>query len=115
MSAEASSPSPLPTATFHILVALVGEDLHGYAILRDIEQRSAGSVRLGAGTRYRTLQRLLEQGWIVELDERPVLDDERRRYYRITPLGRRVVEAEARRLAEMLGFARAAGLAPEAS
>jgi DNA-binding PadR family transcriptional regulator len=115
MSADTTSPSPLPTATFHILVALVGEDLHGYAILRDIEQRSAGGVRLGAGTLYRTLQRLLEQGWIVELDERPAQDDERRRYYRITPLGRRVVEAEARRLTEMLDYARARGLAPEAS
>jgi DNA-binding PadR family transcriptional regulator len=106
---------PLPPASFHILVALADEDRHGYAILREIEQRTAGEVRLEAGTLYRTLQRLLEQGWIVEVAERPApeLDDERRRYYRLTAEGRAVVLAESRRLARMLELARARGLAPE--
>jgi DNA-binding PadR family transcriptional regulator len=105
---------PLPPATFHILVALADEDRHGYAIMQDVTARTAGALKLGAGTLYRSVQRMLEQGLIVEISVRPApeLDDERRRYYRITPFGRSVAKAEARRLAQMLKLARASGFAP---
>src|SRR5215212_4046732 len=100
---------PLPPATFHILVALADEDRHGYAIMQDVTQRTAGALKLGAGTLYRSVQRMLEQGLISEVSTRPApeLDDERRRYYRITPFGRTVARAEARRLSQMLKLARA--------
>ncbi len=105
---------PLPPATFHILVALADEDRHGYAIMQDVTARTGGELKLGAGTLYRSVQRMLEQGLIVEVSARPApeLDDERRRYYRITPFGRSVAKAEARRLAQMLKLARASGFAP---
>ena len=94
---------PLPPATFHILLALADEDRHGYAIIQDVEARTDGELRLSAGTLYRSIQRMLEQGLIVEPRERPVRedDDERRRYYRITPLGTSVAKAEARRVADV--------------
>lgn len=103
---------PLPHVTFHILIALAREDRHGYAIMHDVEERTGGKLRLSAGTLYRSIQRLLEQGLILETRERPApeLDDERRRYYRITPFGAAVARAEARRMAELLGMARAQGL-----
>lgn len=108
---------PLPAATFHILVALADEDRHGYAIMQDIAARTGGELKLGAGTLYRSVQRMLEQGLIVEvrtrqLAELPPVNDERRRYYRISPFGRLVAKAEARRLAQMLKLARASGFAP---
>ena len=103
---------PLPPVTFHILVALAREDRHGYAIIRDVEERTGGELRLSAGTLYRSIQRLLDQGLIVETRERPApeLDDERRRYYRITPFGAEVARADARRMAGLLRMARAQGL-----
>ena len=105
---------PLAPAMFHILVSLAGADRHGYALIQDIAERTAGGVRLGAGTLYRTIQRMLEEGLIVELEERPdpEEDDERRRYYRVTPFGRAVARAEADRLADLVKLARASGLAP---
>jgi len=105
---------PLPSATFHILMAVASEDRHGYAIIQDIEQRTSGALRLSAGTLYRSIQRMLEQGLLVETSERPApeLDDERRRYYRITPFGKSVARAEARRLSDLVGMARASGFAP---
>jgi DNA-binding PadR family transcriptional regulator len=105
---------PLPTATFHILLAVADEDRHGYAIIQDVAARTNGELKLSAGTLYRSIQRMLEQGLIVEPRERPEpeLDDERRRYYRITPFGRAVAEAEARRLAQLVRMARNRGLAP---
>jgi DNA-binding PadR family transcriptional regulator len=108
---------PLPPATFHILVALADEDRHGYAIMQDVTARTGGELKLGAGTLYRSIQRMLEQGLIIEvsarqLTELPPVNDERRRYYRITPFGRSVAKAEARRLAQMLKLARASGFAP---
>jgi len=111
---EADALLPLPLATFHILVALADEDRHGYAIMQDVTQRTAGALKLGAGTLYRSVQRMLEQGLISEVSTRPApeLDDERRRYYRITPFGRTVARAEARRLSQMLKLARASGFAP---
>jgi DNA-binding PadR family transcriptional regulator len=111
----AESLLPLPPATFHILVSLAAEDRHGYAIIQDVASRTAGSVRLSAGTLYRSIQRMLEQELIVEADERPAPeeDDERRRYYRITEFGTAVARAEASRLASLVKLARASGLVPQ--
>jgi len=105
---------PLPLATFHILLALAEDDRHGYAIIQDVALRTRGELKLSAGTLYRSIQRMLEGGLVVEVRERPApeLDDERRRYYRITPLGAAAARAEARRLAELVRLARAVGLAP---
>ena len=105
---------PLPPVTFHVLVALADEELHGYAIIQDVAARTAGEVRLGAGTLYRSIQRMLEQGLLEETQERPApeLDDQRRRYYRITLFGAAVARAEARRLAQLVKLARAKGFAP---
>lgn len=112
--AEVDALLPLQPTTFHILVAVADEDRHGYAIIQDVAARTAGELKLSAGTLYRSIQRLLEQGLLVETDDRPApeLDDERRRYYRITPLGTAVAKAEARRLTQMIRMARARGLAP---
>lgn len=106
---------PLIPASFHILISLAEADRHGYAIIQDIADRTAGEVRMGAGTLYRTIQRLLDDGLIVETETRPDPDedDERRRYYRITPFGRAVARAEAERLAGLVKLARASGLAPK--
>jgi DNA-binding PadR family transcriptional regulator len=114
MSDEIDDLLPLPPVTFHILVAIAEEDRHGYAIMQEVAQRTDGAIKLGAGTLYRSIQRMLEQGLIVEVSSRPApeLDDERRRYYRITAFGRAVARAESRRLAQMLKLARASGLAP---
>ena len=108
---------PLQTAAFHILVALAEGDRHGYAIMQDVAAGTAGRLKLNPGTLYTTIRRLLEQGLVVELDERPdpEEDDERRRYYRLTEIGRAVAKAEAARLQDMLAFARQAGLAPKRS
>jgi DNA-binding PadR family transcriptional regulator len=104
----------LPPATFHILLALAGEDRHGYAIIQDIAARTGGDLKLSAGTLYRSIQRMLEQGLIVETRDRPAPedDDERRRYYRITPDGTAAATAEVRRLGQLVRMARAAGFAP---
>src|SRR5690348_15020832 len=105
---------PLPAATFHILMALAGDDRHGYAIIQDVAVRTGGELKLSAGTLYRSIQRLLEQGLIVETRDRPAPedDDERRRYYRITKFGVEVARAEARRLSQLVKFARESGFAP---
>ena len=105
---------PLQPAVFHILMALAEDDRHGYAVIQAIAARTEGRVRIGAATLYRSLQRMLEDGLVVELDERPAPDedDERRRYYRITALGRKVAKAEAQRLADLVRLARTSGLAP---
>jgi DNA-binding PadR family transcriptional regulator len=105
---------PLPPATFHILLAVAADDRHGYAIIQDVAMRTDGELRLSAGTLYRSIQRMLEQGLIVETRERPAPeeDDERRRYYRITALGTAVAKAEARRLTQLVRMARAKGFAP---
>ena len=106
---------PLPLATFHILLALCDDDRHGYAILQEVARRTGGELRLSAGTLYRSIQRMLEQGLLEERRERPApeQDDERRRYYRITPLGSATARAEAARLNTLVRMARAKGLAPE--
>lgn len=111
-TAKIDSLLPLPPATFHILVALAKEDRHGYAVIQDVEQRTGGDLRLSAGTLYRSIQRMLEQGLIRETRDRPApeLDDERRRYYRITPFGEAVARAEAQRMSSLVRMARAQGL-----
>lgn len=101
---------PLTPVVFEILVSLASADRHGYSILTDIRARTGQPLR--AGSLYRALNRLLDDGLIEELDERPdpALDDERRRYYALTPLGRRVAAAEAARLDAQVRAARAARL-----
>ena len=106
---------PLQPAVFHILMALAVDDRHGYAIIQNVAERSAGAVRLSPGTLYRSIQRMLEDGLLIEIDERPdpEEDDERRRYYRITALGRQVARAEAQRLIDLVKMARASGFVPK--
>ena len=103
---------PLPTAVFHILVALADRERHGYSIMQDVAARTGGKVQLSAGTLYSSIRRLLEQGLIEELDESPdpSSTDERRRYYRLTRFGKRVAAAEVERLTSLLQQARATGL-----
>ena len=105
---------PLTPVSFEILLALAGGEQHGYAVMLDVERRASASISLHAGSLYRALNRLLEAGLIEELEERPdpAHDDERRRYYRLTALGRRVAESEAARLTRLLADARASGLVP---
>ncbi|HMI51588.1 MAG TPA: PadR family transcriptional regulator [Candidatus Saccharimonadales bacterium] len=103
---------PLTPAMFHVLLALAGDDLHGYAILKEVELRTGGKVRLSTGTLYGLIKRLLADGLIIELRSRPAdtEDDERRRYYRLTNQGRHVAVEEAERLDEMLAVARSRNL-----
>jgi len=106
---------PLTPAMFHVLLALAGDDLHGYAILKEVELRTGGKVRLSTGTLYGIIKRLLNDGLIVELRSRPSeTDDERRRYYRLTPKGRQVATAEAERMDEILSIARSRNLLKKA-
>jgi DNA-binding PadR family transcriptional regulator len=105
---------PLQPTTFHILLSLTDEERHGYAIILEVARRTQGELKLSAGTLYRSIQRMLESGLITETRNRPApeMDDERRRYYRITPLGKAVAEAEAGRLRDLLKMARLCGIAP---
>jgi len=100
---------PLTPPVFHILLALADEERHGYGIMQDVARQTNDALQLGPGTLYGCLKRMLAAGLVEESDERPgtELDDERRRYYRMTDLGRSVVRAEARRLAEAVTAARA--------
>ena len=99
---------PLTPAVFHILLALVDGERHGYSIMQEITARTEGQMRMGPGTLYGSIKRMLADGLIVESGERPdaALDDERRRYYRLTDRGQRVVRAEAARLAQLVNIAR---------
>ena len=108
---------PLPPATFHILLALLDQERHGYAIIQDVEARTGGELRLSAGTLYRSIARMVEQGLLGEVTRRLTAgrDDERRRYYRITPFGTTVARAEMRRLTQLVRLARARGLTPESA
>ena len=107
--AEIDALLPLPPAAFHILVALSRGDRHGYGIIQDVAADTGGAVRLSAGTLYRTVQRLLEQGLITE-PRTAVVVDPRRRPYRITAFGRAVARAESNRLAQLVHLAQGAGL-----
>ena len=106
---------PLAPAVFHILLTLTGEERHGYGIMQEVAQTTHGQMRLGPGTLYRSLKQMLAARLIEEASERPdlTLDDERRRYYRLTPFGHRVAEAEALRLSRLVVQARAKQLLPD--
>jgi DNA-binding PadR family transcriptional regulator len=105
---EARNLLPLTPAVFHILLTLSDGEHHGYGIMRAVEQRTGSRIRLGPGTLYTAVKRMLADGLIAESDERPdpALDDERRRYYRLTPFGRKVAVAEAERLQALVSEAR---------
>jgi DNA-binding PadR family transcriptional regulator len=99
---------PLSPAVFHILLTLADGERHGYSIMQEIAKQTGGTLHIGPTTLYRSIKHLLESGLITEVDERPdpALDDERRRYYRITSFGKLVASAEARRLEQVLSVAR---------
>jgi len=107
-NAELKEMPPLTPAVFHVLLALVGNECHGYAIMQEVTETTQGRIKMGPGTLYGTIKRLLEAGMIEESDERPdpELDDQRRRYYRLTAIGQRTVKAEALRYAAMAELAR---------
>lgn len=108
-SKDREQQAPLTPAMFHVLLALADGEKHGYAILKEVAERTGGKVHLSAGTLYGIIKRLDESGWILEKVQRPDIgfDDERRRYYQLTETGRRVAMAEAARLEEMVEMARA--------
>jgi DNA-binding PadR family transcriptional regulator len=105
---------PLTPAVFHILLALADGEKHGYAIMQEVGERTGGTMRMGPGTLYGSIQRMLKDGLIVEAQERsePVHGEERRRYYRLTGFGQRVVQAEARRLEQLVRIAQSKQVLP---
>jgi DNA-binding PadR family transcriptional regulator len=107
---------PLTPAVFHILLALANGERHGYGIMQEIAAATQGQMRIGPGTLYRSIKQMLAAGMLEESDERPdpALDDERRRYYRMTGFGQRVAQAEALRLARLVREAQARRLLPGA-
>lgn len=108
MAGSNEGPPSLSLAVFHILLALAGGERHGYAIMKEAADQTDGRVRIAPGTLYRSIQNLLSAGWIEEAGERPdpTLDDERRRYYRLTRKGRHVAASEAKRLSNLVRVAR---------
>src|SRR6186997_3271501 len=106
---------PLTSSVFHILLALSDGDLHGYGIMQEVAEHSGGQIKLGPGTLYGAIKRLLNDRLIVEADERPDphMDDERRRYYRLTDFGQQVLKAEARRISRMVSVAQRRRLIPK--
>ena len=106
---------PLTPAVLDIVLALGDDELHGYAIMREVRRRTKGERRLAPGTLYRSLRQMQERGLVAESEERPEpnIDDERRRYYRLTDLGRRVAVAEVERLEDAVRAARSKGLVPK--
>ena len=107
MNEDPESLLPLSPAVFHMLLALADQERHGYAIMQEVLEQTDGKLRLGPGTLYGTIKRMLAASLIEETDERPdpAQDDERRRYYRMTDFGRRVANAEAERLAHLVRLA----------
>jgi DNA-binding PadR family transcriptional regulator len=105
---------PLSSAVFHILLALADKERHGYGIMKEVERQTNGVMRLGPGTLYGSIKRMLKADLIEESDERPdpEMDDNRRRYYRLTDIGQRVARAEAQRLANLVQQAQAKQLLP---
>ncbi len=116
-SADPDALLPLTPAMFQIMLSLADGERHGYSILREIERNTDGQVKLGPTTLYRTIRQMLAAGMIEEAEERPdpALDDERRRYYRLTSFGRQVAQAEMRRLERLMTLARATSLGGQAS
>ncbi len=108
MSKETMPYQPLTPAVFHILLALADGEKHGYAIMKDVEAQTGGGLKMGPGTLYGSIKRMLAAGLIEESGQRPdpEMDDERRRYYRLTALGEQVVAAESQRLAQLVKVAR---------
>jgi DNA-binding PadR family transcriptional regulator len=103
---------PLPTAVFHILIALGEGEKHGYAVMQEVADRTDGQLRMSPGTLYGSIRKMLDEGLIEESFTRAAADDERRRYYRLTRFGRTVAAAEAERLSSLLHHARLNGLVP---
>jgi DNA-binding PadR family transcriptional regulator len=106
MKEDFTSALPLSPAALHILLSLAGEDLHGYAIMQEVARQSEGTYKLGPGTLYDNLQKLIRREWVEELGRRRADDDPRRRYYRLSSVGRGVLTAETARLAEVVREAR---------
>jgi DNA-binding PadR family transcriptional regulator len=106
---------PLTSSVFHILLALSDGDLHGYGIMQEVAEHTNGQIRLGPGTLYGAIKRLLNGGLIAEADQRPdpALDDERRRYYHLTDFGQRVLKAEAQRISRLVSVAQQKRLLPK--
>ena len=106
---------PLRPSVFHILLALSDGDLHGYGIMQEVTEHTGGQLKLGPGTLYGAIKRLLSDRLIIETDERPdpQLDDERRRYYRLTDFGQRVLKAEVQRISKMVSVAQKKRLIPK--
>ncbi|HEX8995518.1 MAG TPA: helix-turn-helix transcriptional regulator [Ktedonobacterales bacterium] len=109
---EIEGSAPLTPAVFHIMLALADGERHGYSILREVERYTDGQLKLGPTTLYRSIRQMLAAGYIAETEERPdpELDDERRRYYRLTDVGRRAALAETRRLARLVSLAQKTSL-----
>jgi DNA-binding PadR family transcriptional regulator len=106
MKDDVSNSLPLAPAALHILLSLAAEDLHGYAIMQDVARQSEGKYKMGPGTLYDNLQKLIRWGWVEELGRKAGDDDPRRRYYRLSSLGRRTLEEEIARLAGVVREAR---------
>jgi len=106
---------PLTSSVFHILLALSDGDLHGYGIMQEVAEHTSGQIRLGPGTLYGAIKRLLSQGLIVEVERRSDAEqgDERRRYYRLTDIGQRVLKAEANRISKLVSVAQQKRLLPK--
>ena len=115
IDAEVQALLPLAPAFLHILIALGDGERHGYSIMQDVAERTGGRVRMSPGTLYGSIKRMLAEGLIEELTTGPAGADERRRFYRITRFGRRVVAAEADRMSALLAQARSSGLVPRRS
>jgi DNA-binding PadR family transcriptional regulator len=105
---------PLTPSVLDIMLALGNEEMHGYAIMQEVRRRTAGKRRLAPGTLYRSLRQMEERGWVAEAEGRPEpsLDDERRRYYRLTDLGRKIALAELERLERLVRAGRSRGFVP---
>jgi DNA-binding PadR family transcriptional regulator len=112
-----SAYQPLTPAVFHVLLALADGDKHGYAIMKSVEEHTGGTLKMGAGTLYGTLQRLTDAGWVLEVASPQALSirDERRRFYRLTGEGRQALGAEVRRLEELVRLARRSRGVPKAA